>query len=229
VYKILIRLVPLKLHNRLRGYVARVMATKRAGMEQLFAEMDAYHGSLTLADYKAAFEVLVFAVCKLLSQGYSIDTPLFKFGFGVDGQWTLEPGAHKVRIIAKPGEAAADAVRDLGWERGDVAEDGTPVPMHIVDLSSGAANEELSGGGTARVQGEQLRFDLQDAQQGIFLVNHTATERLVIRKVESASRYLVDLPAQFPQGPCTLEVRTLNETGELRTGVLPWQLIFRNS
>ena len=92
----------------------------------------------------------------------------------------------------------------------------------VRDFTSGAVGGALTGGGTARLRGSQLKVDMADPQQGLFLVatNGTAT-RIAALHDNLPAELLFTVPSGLAPGAYRPEVRTRYRSGsELKTAAM---------
>jgi hypothetical protein len=101
----------------------------------------------------------------------------------------------------------------------------TPIPVldKLYDHWSQTSNDQITPRSSVDLHGENLKIgDLEDGQQGIFLINSSGEETKADRISHNAPKKLVfSIPETLATGNYTLEVRTiLRGTKNLRKGRL---------
>ena len=78
-------------------------------------------------------------------------------------------------------------------------------------FASRPLREQLTPGGIAHLKGKLLKFDAEDAQQGIFFISGNqevkADAKMVARNMPGELIFMV--PATLKKGTCQVEVRTI--------------------
>jgi len=172
-----------------------------------------------LDDYHATIE-------NLLLLGMSINTPTANFRVTIQGTFDGAGDgfdASRHRIVARV--SAGRRLRKFFRTRLEVVKDEAarldPNPLEYCDVVSGTKNKTLTPGEGALLTGHRLRFDLGDAQQGIFLVSADGTRTRVERLIKVLPSEVSLVAPALPVGEYQLEVRAIvNGNGEIRTGEL---------
>jgi len=230
----LYRLIKNHLFGEEVRYSGRVVHTETLTFDDI-VDLMMYHGStVTRADIMAVKEDLINAIVMAVLLGKRVVTPFGIYGLRVTGTFTgpedsIEEGRNKVLASFRGSTEIHDAVDNqvtLTKHRPGVPR---PTPLTSKNFYKDAPDTELSPGHTARIYGEQLRFDPEDPEQGIFLLpvengsgplNGAEVVRVeeVTRSTPSEATFLV--PPDLAPGDYTLEVRTRVNQKNLRTGQL---------
>ena len=170
------------------------------------------------------------AVEQALSDGHSINTPLFRIGASVQGVFegeteTFDRSKHYVRLNVSPGARIGEIAPNLSVEKVE-ASSPQPTPITFKDIVSGTTNETLSPSGVGEISGSRLKLDLGDEEQGVFFIDSdgTATKSATIIR-NKPSNLIFMIPAGLPTGEYRVEVRARLRSGSaLKSGRLDYQL-----
>ena len=104
---------------------------------------------------------------------------------------------------------------------------GAPEPKPKVqefsDLDTGAINSAVTSGGTGTILGEELKFNPDNAEEGVFFVNGTTTKANLFGS-RTDGKLVFRIPTLAP-GTYTLEVRRgYTTSAEIRKGELKKKL-----
>ncbi len=193
------------------------------GVEEIAAAIARAGSTVTRAEILAFWEEFSEEVIKQLRLGNRIVLDLFVLTVSIEGvfrdpQDAFDPTRHKGRINVTPNSRLRKAELDLLFEQVRATVSG-PVLDQVYDLKTKVTSGTLTGGGAARVMGSQLKVDMADPQQGVFLVaaNGTAT-RVDDLHDNLPAELLFTVPEGLPAGVYRLEVRTRYRSGsELKT------------
>ena len=170
--------------------------------------------TLTKADVSAVLQVFSEVVCELTADGSAVNTPLFSTSFSVSGVFSgmadsFDKARHSVSVNVNPGTALREAVKSVKTEKTEAASTG-PYITESTDVVSGSVNSTLTAGGILRLTGSRLKFDVTDAEQGVFLIpadGGDAVKCAVVAENKPA-RLMVMVPADVKPGAYYAEVRT---------------------
>ena len=91
---------------------------------------------------------------------------------------------------------------------------------HFYDTITGERDGSLTPGGTGRVTGRFLKFDVSDEVEGVYLINGTETKANLHTKT-MPSELIFTVPSGLTPGDYVLEVRArLKGVKEVRSGLL---------
>ncbi len=196
------------------------------GVEELAAAITRSGSTVTKAEMLAFWEEFSEEIIKQLLLGNRIVLDLFSVSISIEGvfnngQDTFDPARHHGRIKVTPNTRLRNAEVDLKFEQVRATITG-PVLDQVRDFKTKTTNGTLTGGGAARVMGSQLKVDMADPQQGVFLVaaNGTAT-RVADLHDNLPAELLFTVPEGLARGAYRLEVRNTYKGGQsLRTAQL---------
>ncbi|MGB3780933.1 MAG: DUF4469 domain-containing protein [Tunicatimonas sp.] len=96
-----------------------------------------------------------------------------------------------------------------------------PQPLLCLNLESDV-NNTLTLDGNARIRGNHLKFDKNDSEQGLFLIDSKGKAQRVDRFTDIEPKELTfRVPKTLAKDTYQVEVRTALATKELRVGKLP--------
>jgi hypothetical protein len=220
-------------NNMLKGstaYRALVKQRRKYTLGQVIARVVRRGPSLTDAAVLGILELFMEEVTKILEEGGSVTTPLFKAQCSIAGKFTgpedyFLQNRHQVKVNLSPGIL----LKEMASQARPHKTDGhLPRPLVEVfsDMGSGNNNSALTPGGPAFIKGARLQFDADDPEQGIFFEDGArqlfkATQ--VLRNVYS--QLVLMVPSNLPGGTYRLLVNSKLKTKQLRSGELGHRLV----
>jgi hypothetical protein len=181
---------------------------------EIFEYMTREGSSITMAEAKANYEALTGAFDYFLNQGYGFNTEFIKIrpvilGVYQDDNDKFDPTRHAIKYKASLGKRYARAAENVKVEK--IAQpSNTPLPTNVEDLASGTVNDILTPEGVATLTGLRLKFNQDDPQQGIFLIDSAKNEYRVEKILNlTNTKVIFQTPASLNADEYTLEVRIL--------------------
>lgn len=171
-----------------------------------------------LKEFQSAIEVS-------LAQGDTVETDLFTVQPRIRGVFNspnepFDRSKHAVYIKMKPSGSLKALASQLPVER-ITAPKATPQPEVCYNLETNAVNETLTPDENARVNGANLKFDKNDPQQGVFLINSAGEATPVVKFTDIFPKQLTfRVPKGLAKGDYQLEVRSTLGSQEVRSGKL---------
>ncbi len=211
-------------------YMAVTTDKITVGRKEIIARMIRSGSTVTKAEALSVLEEYSRALEEYLKEGASVVTPLYRIvpsisGVFDDRQEAFSADKHRINLNIHPGLRLREIRNDIQVEKVE-GRPAQPVPMDILDVVSGSMNDVLSPGGVGDLRGNDLKYDHEDPQQGIFLVASDGTETrmdTIIRNKPSNLIFMI--PESLAAGTYALEVRAiLTGITSLRTGSLEAEL-----
>lgn len=210
-----------------KNCVAIVRSAKTINLDELLDDIVDEGTGLTRPQALAYFEKMTQLILRYLSKGFFVTTPLFRFRSSIPGIFnnkldTFDPTRHKIKVSATAGSRVQCLSTFIDPVKVSTSKT-SPEIFQFIDSATDEINISGVSGGTARILGNQLRFDKTDPKQGIFFVSvaDPAVEfRATIYSGIKPSEIHVTIPALEP-GEYTVMIRnmTLNNK-EMVTGTL---------
>lgn len=120
----------------------------------------------------------------------------------------FDPARHRLKFKARLGSHFDKVAANIKLEK-VMAKPKTPLLLAFKDIESGSGNETITPGRTAVIKGYRLKFDQDDANQGIFFIGTDAEYRArMVVSIKPKELIFVN-PADLPPGNYKLEVRAL--------------------
>ena len=229
-------LTPNQLSQDSDDYMAISINPESYSIEDIYDHMTREGSTVTRAEALAGFEEVVQAILNVVMRGNSVVTPLVNISPGISGVFededdSFDPERHQVRINVSPGKRLRDTATEIPTEKVEPRQ-RLPELQHYYDNTTETQDGEITPSGGARIRGSLLKFDEEDADQGIFFVNvDDGTEtRVESGMLRNKPGELIFSNPQLDAGTYRLEVRSLLDgTTELRTGNLTEQLTVEGS
>lgn len=155
----------------------------------------------------------------ILLSGCSFMDGLVQISPRVAGVWAnagspFDPAAHKRTVDLVPTAAFREALEGVGVRVLGTKASGAEITL-ITDTATGRTDGTLTIGDDISIEGSKIKVDEADAAQGVFIVDSTGAEHKVTRRlsVNKPSQLIARVPADVPEGACTVIVRTKYTTG----------------
>jgi hypothetical protein len=174
--------------------------------------------TVTRAEALSVLEEYLNAVEQLLKDGFSINTPIFNLSPSVKrifyvADQSFNSASHSVKINISAGLRLREISLQVSVER---VKGSSPKPdiEYLDDLSSDTGTEQLTSGNNARIQGDHLKFEATDPEQGIYLIVADGTEtKVIVVSHKKLTRFDFLVPALNP-GEYKIEVRAVIYKGK---------------
>ena len=209
-------------------FYARVQPYKSMGLDDIIIDMKEKGTGSSETDMRATLQLFFESVTKMVSNGYNVNLPVANFKPGITGLFdsltdNFDPARHSLKVNVTCGYLPLLAMRDAVVEK---VKSSTPKPdiMAFTDVHSGLLNERITPSGIGTIIGSELKFNPENAEEGIFFVNDTTTKVQVLA-TRTERKLMFSIP-QLTPGSYALEVRKAYKTNnEIRTGALSELLI----
>jgi hypothetical protein len=198
--------------------------------DELFDYMTREGSGITRAEAKANYEEMTGAFDYFLKRGYGFNTEFIKIRPVMPGVYRgdddkYDSKRHKIKFKASLGKRYNRTADDIKVEK-ITPPTNLPLPATLEDVTSETVNDTLTPGGTATLAGTRLKFNQDDAQQGIFLTDSENNECRIEKILSHTGTKIVFLlPAALASDEYSLEVRILPANSKkLKTGKLTEKL-----
>jgi hypothetical protein len=198
--------------------------------EELLAYIAREGSGITLPEAKANYEGTIGAIDYFLQRGCGFNTEFIKIrpvmpGVYRDDDDKFDPKRHEIKYRVVLGKRYNRVTDNVKVEK-VTPPNNLPLPATFEDITSETVNETLTPGGTAVLTGLRLKFNPNDAQQGIFLIDSAKNESRIEKILSHTNAKVVFLlPANLAPDEYSLEVRILPPNNKkVRTGKLTERL-----
>ncbi|MCR5887922.1 DUF4469 domain-containing protein [Hymenobacter sp. J193] len=221
-------LVDNKLTTDPKDLRAQVQISATASIDDLANDIVRPGSTVTKAEFLAMYEELKTAALRRVQRGESVVTDFFILRPALTGVWadandTFDPQRHRGHIRLTPGTYLRQAETELSFTLVRAVSQSEPRPENVEDLLTDAVNATLTKGNLAHLRGANLKYDLDDATQGLFFVKSTGGAPVRVTKVKKnlPSEQLFVVPATLTAGSYRLEVRSKGKAStQLKTATL---------
>ena len=205
-------------------YAARVVNAKTYGMDDIIRIATREGKTMTEEEMYGAYSSIEKAFIEIISEGGTINLSLFSTAFSISGVFNdseenFTEGKHTLNLKAYPGDKLVEAARKNRIKRVKPNE-YSPELIKVEDIASKTFNDLLSPGNMACLKGESIKFDPEQADEGLYLVNDRGQDtkaEQIARNMPSELVFLV--PGKLAKGNYWMEVRNRSYQ-ELSTGRL---------
>lgn len=201
------------------GFCFRSSCSQTLKTAKLAKEMADWNSSFTEADYLGMFSVMETIVVKYLAKGYNVELPFGTLRANATGTcaniqdgFTLGTGNHTLGFLFTASAAAAASVKEK-LEYKQIPPDITgEAKIYRVTVLKGDASEstELSAseGKILRIHGRNLSFNMEDAEQGVFLENENGLSRMENYARRGTNIVDFTVPASLAAGSYSISIVT---------------------
>ncbi|MCB0191784.1 MAG: DUF4469 domain-containing protein [Anaerolineae bacterium] len=201
-------------------YRARVQYRQTIDYDGMLDLMQAQHPDLSPAEARVVFDVFIKTLLPLLMDGNRVVTPFGTFGITLKGNFNaltdkFDARKHRFEITIKPAPKLQKAFARQAHPHKVETPKRVPKLDEYIHVADPAAYNQLSPGHMARLLGNNLKFNPDDPEQGIFLLamknGRRDAEQLPIRIAQigtnKSKELLFLIPADLPPNVYQLEVR----------------------
>jgi hypothetical protein len=209
-------------------YYGKVSPNRTLDLEDVIKEMMKLGTGSSESDMRAIIQILFRVVADEVAEGNHVNLPLANFKPGMTGQFTsltdsFDWNRHALKVNISPGLLMNQRLSAMVTEK-----ISQPVPspkvLEFTDADTAAMNSAVTSGGIGTIIGEELKFNPDNAEEGVFFVNGTTTKANVFVN-RTDGKLVFRIPTLAP-GTYTLEVRKgYTASGEIRKGELKKKLV----
>lgn len=204
---------------------ARVLPNASLTLEDIIAKMMQRGTTVTESDTRAVLNLFFDVVSDEVADGNFVNLPLANIRVGISGVFTsitdsFDPSRHSIRATLSPGLLLIEKMQKVRLEK-TLQPLPSPVIIEFLNINTNTTNSVLTPGGIGQIVGEELKFNPNNPQEGIFFVAADGTETKVqIIASRTEGKLVFSIPT-LPAGNYTLEVRrAYTKENIIRKGVL---------
>ena len=221
---------PYKLKEDSNDYRALIKNRRVYSLNRVIKEMGNRRSVLSDIEMEGIICQFFDAVEYILKDGGTVSTPLFTARCSIAGTFTgpedsFYRNRHQVKINLKPGSRLKELAGEIKTQKVHSRLPSPTVDM-FTDMNSGSVNSQLTPGGAAILKGKLMKYEQDDQQQGIFLVNSMKKNFKVETVYKNTfSQIMMMIPAGLQPGEYRLQVRSSLNTKTVRIGELSQVLV----
>lgn len=191
---------------------ARVLSNKVHDVDSIIKLMLKRGSTVTEADVKAVLSVFFDVVCDEVTDGNNVNLPLVNFKPGITGVFTnvsdsFDPSRHTKKANITSGTML---VKRMSESKVEKITQPTPAPslIEFTDVNSGNTNSILTPGGIGQIMGEELKFNPDNVDEGIYFIaaDNTPTKVMVIAN-RTEGKLVFIIPTTLTTGTYRLDVK----------------------
>lgn len=207
------------------NYVANVSCMAHKNYDDLLDVMIAEGSGINRPQAIAVMERLIQSVHKLLEEGYTVNTPLFKVRPTIKGVFESEDDyfdskKQRISYTMSAGKRMKPDIANIVLKK---IKSSLPVMKTFYDSESRESNNIVTPGGGALVKGENLQFDPDDPEQGIFFcdVHHPKKAIRALGFMINSHNEIVFVIPQLDAGDYILKIISCNNDKSIKcNGIL---------
>lgn len=190
---------------------ARVVANQTLSVDNIISEMMRRGSTITEADCEAVLKVLFEVITDEIAEGNSVNLPLVNIRPAVNGVFTsatdsFDPSRHIKKATLSSGILLTQKMNNAKVEK-ILQPLASPALVEYTDINSQTTNSILTAGGIGQIVGEELKFNPNNAAEGIFFIAASGTAtKVTIMASRTEGKLVFSIPA-LVAGTYTLEVR----------------------
>jgi hypothetical protein len=203
------------------NYVANVSCMDYKNYDDLIDIMVEEGSGLTRPQALAYFERLIQSVNRLLENGCTINTPLFKVRPTIKGVFEtaddyFDPKKQKLSYTMCAGKRMKPVTANIELKK---IKSSLPVIKTYFDGVSRETNTIITPGGNAVIKGENLQFDPEDPEQGVFFceVHHPKTAIRALSFMKNTFNEITFMVPRLEAGNYILKIKTCNSDKSIKS------------
>ena len=207
-------------------YMAQVTDSQVFTLEDVIDRMVKRGTTVTRTDLVAIMQLYTQECSFIVEEGGTLNTPLINTSMSISGVFdgaddAFDKKRHTVNLNINAGTALKTAVGKVKPVKTETASTD-PYITGVSDKLSGSA-DTVKIGSVMEIIGSRLKFDPNDAEQGVFVIAGAKTVRCASVIENKPARLMAIIPADLAAGTYYIEVRTKilegNKSGKtLKTG-----------
>jgi hypothetical protein len=191
--------------------VARVTQQETVTYDELIRMATRRGLTLTDTEMIGAINELTYTIIDVLNSGKAVDTPFVRYRPSIGGVFINKDDAfdalrHSIKINCLVGRDIKVYSNKILLEKIKYAS-STPYIERIMDYSTQEENDTITPGGAAELDGELLKMDMSDPEQGVFFLNNGSATRVQIVMKNLPSTIIFNIPNNIAAGQYQLEIR----------------------
>jgi hypothetical protein len=144
--------------------------------------------------------------------GNIVETPLGRFSLSICGPFeslddSFDHNRHYVKVNCRKGDAIKIDPTKLSFEKVKQTQ-VKPFIDHVLDYSTMEENATITPGGAAEINGELLKMDTEDPEQGLYFIQNGTTTKVDVLIRNLPSDLMFNIPSSRTAGEYQLEIRT---------------------
>lgn len=182
--------------------------------------------TLTETDLRAVILLVFTVMSEEVADGNAINTPLVNIRPSITGVFTsamdsFDSSRHIKRATISAGVQLAQKMEGAKVEK-IASGQRVPIVQEFTDIATGTTNSILTPGNIGQIVGSELKFDIANASDGIYLVHSGGSEtKITILATRTEGKLMFSIPSGLIAGSYALEVRrAYGNAGSIRTGSL---------
>ncbi|MCF8337133.1 MAG: DUF4469 domain-containing protein [Bacteroidales bacterium] len=205
---------------------ARVNPVASLDFDSIVQEMLRRGTTVTDTDAQAVVTLFMEVISDKASEGNNVNLPLVSIRPGIRGVFngasdSFDPARHTIRATVSAGPLLEEK---MSQGRPEKILHNRPKPelVAFVDYNSQTTDALLTPGGIGEITGEELKYNHDDAEEGIFFIEDAGTEtRVDVLSVRTDGKLMFQIPSALTPGNYALVVRRkYGNAQEIRTGEL---------
>lgn len=213
------------------NYFARIRQQGVCGLDAITSDMLERGSTITEADIKAVLTVFFDVVTDRVADGHHVNLPIANIRPGISGTFSgsedaFDPERHQFKATLTPGIGFLQKMRNNTFNK-IASPKALPTILQCTDLLTQSANRRLSPGNIAQLDGDKLKFNPADTEEGVFLIaTNGIVKRVEVFAQVMAKKVIFQVPANIDTGHYQLEVRKRfgSAASLIRTGQLQHRL-----
>jgi hypothetical protein len=193
------------------SYTARLIQQKVTTYDEVIEKTTRRGIAITDTELIGAVNELTYTIIDELNMGHIVETPLGRFSLSICGPFeslddSVDLDRHYVKVNCRKGDAIKIDPTKLTFEK---VKQTVVAPFidHVLDYSTMEENATITPGGAAEINGELLKIDTEDPEQGLFFIQNGTTTKVDVLIRNLPSDLIFNIPTSLVAGEYQLEIR----------------------
>jgi len=193
-------------------YIARIFDMGKCDLDKIIKGMLSRGSTVSEADIIAVFNLFFTEIITEVSEGHNVNLPIVSIRPSIKGKFNgikdvYDSSRHTLRLDFRPSLIFRESVKKVETNKID-RPTKRPMLKKYEDIHSNTINSIITPGGIGQIYGAELKFNIENDDEGIFFVAMDKT----LMKVDFFSqctkgRLEFSIPKNIVPGNYILEVR----------------------
>ncbi|MDX2128540.1 MAG: DNA-binding domain-containing protein [Chloroherpetonaceae bacterium] len=191
---------------------ARVIANDSLTFEDIITKMTRRGTLVTETDARAVLNLFFEVVADEVADGNFVNLPLVNIRSGISGVFdsvtdSFDPSRHTVRATVSSGTLLTEKFQNARVEK-TLQPIPSPTLLEFLNVNTNTVNSIVTPGGIGQIVGEELKFNPQNPDEGVFFVRNDGTEtKVAVYATRTQGKLMFNIPPTLTAGTYTLDVR----------------------
>ena len=192
--------------------IAKIENAQSYGVSDLVQMIIDEGSTLNRADVEGSISSFFEKCAKVVSQGGNLNLPILNTSLSISGVFVnaddvFDPKRHSLKLNANAGSLLKNALKKVKLTK-IAPKNNAPNIVSVTDKITGAVDGDIKAGSVVKLSGNRLKFEENDAEQGVFFVQDGVAKRQTTVLDNKPASVVVIVPSDLVAGEVKLELRS---------------------